>query len=202
MDKVGSELMLAYVFWHWPQPAINQDAYVDHLIDFHNVLAAKRPNGFHESVVFRVRGASWLNNTSEAYEEWYLLDDSAALDPLNDAAVSGVCEEPHNRVAREAADGTGGLYRLRAGDGQLSESRHALWLSKPAGVSYKDFYSTLQPLTSQSGITLWGRQMTLGPTTEFCIHSSNAIELPPGYSGLQPQITRIYSSDNSATSGQ
>jgi hypothetical protein len=194
--------MLAYVFWHWPQSHIDPDSYINHLIDFHNVLAANKPAGFHESVVFRVRGASWLNTTAEVYEEWYLLDDSAAMDPLNDAAVSGVCEEPHNRVAREAADGTGGLYRLRAGHGHLSESRHALWLSKPAGVSYKDFYSTLQPLTAQPGVALWGRQMTLGPTTEFCIHSSNPIELPPGYSGLQPQITRIYSIDNSATSGQ
>jgi hypothetical protein len=194
--------MLAYVFWHWPQSNVDPDTYVNHLIDFHNTLAANKPPGFHESVVFRVRGASWLNTTGEAYEEWYLLDDSAAMDPLNDAAVSGVCEEPHNRVAREAADGTGGLYRLRAGEGQLSKSRHALWFSKPAGVSYKDFYSTLQQLIAQPGVALWGRQMTLGPTTEFCIHSSNPIELPPGYSGLQPQITRIYSSANSATNGQ
>lgn len=194
--------MLAYVFWHWPQSHIDRDSYVNHLIDFHNVLAANKPNGFHESVVFRIRGASWLNTADEAYEEWYLLDGSAAMDPLNDGAVSGVCEEPHNKVAREAADGTGGLYRLRAGHGRLSEARHALWLSKPVGVSYKDFYSALDPLTSKPGVALWGRQMTLGPTTEFCIHSTNPIELPAGYSGLQPQITPIYSSDNSATSGQ
>ena len=194
--------MLAYVFWHWPQSHIDRDSYVNHLIDFHNVLATNKPNGFHESVVFRVRGASWLNTADEAYEEWYLLDGSAAMDPLNDGAVSGVCEEPHNKVAREAADGTGGLYRLRAGHGRLSEARHALWLSKPVGVSYKDFYSALDPLTSKPGVALWGRQMTLGPTTEFCIHSTNPIELPAGYSGLQPQITPIYSSDNSATSGQ
>ena len=194
--------MLAYVFWHWPQSHIDRDSYVNHLLDFHNVLAANKPNGFHESVVFRIRGASWLNTADEAYEEWYLLDGSAAMDPLNDGAVSGVCEEPHNKVAREAADGTGGLYRLRAGHGRLSEARHALWLSKPVGVSYKDFYSALDPLTSKPGVALWGRQMTLGPTTEFCIQSTNPIELPAGYSGLQPQITPIYSSDNSATSGQ
>jgi len=107
--------MLAYVFWHWPQSTINPAAYVNHLIDFHQTLAANKPTGFHHSVVFRIRGASWLNTNDEAYEEWYLLDDSAAMDPLNEAAVSGVCEAPHNRVAREAADGIGGLYRLRVG---------------------------------------------------------------------------------------
>src|SRR5215218_8428281 len=146
--------MLAYVFWHWPQSTIDSEAYVSHLIDFHQTLAANKPTGFHHSVVFRVRGASWLNTSDEAFEEWYLLDDSAAMDPLNDAAVSGVCEEPHNRVAREAADGIGGLYRLRAGHEQLSQARYALWLSKPPGVSYHNFYETLQPLTSQPDVTL------------------------------------------------
>jgi len=175
--------MLAYVFWHWQQPAIDRGAYVDHLVDFHRTLAANKPAGFQESVVFRIRGAGWLNTTDEAYEEWYLLDDSAAMDRLNDAAVSGVCEVPHNKVAREAADGTGGLYRLRAGDANLAQARFAVWLSKPSGVSYNDFYSALQPLTSQPGVVLWGRQMTLGPTTEFCIHSSSAIQLPQNYAG-------------------
>src|SRR5215213_11200872 len=155
--------MLAYVFWHWAQPGIDQTTYVDHLREFHQTLASNKPSGFQHSVVFRIRGANWLNTEDDAYEEWYLLDDSAAMDRLNDAAVSGVCEEPHNRVAREAADGTGGLYRLRAGHEELPAAKYALWLSKPAGVTYKGFYSTLQPLTSQEGVALWGRQMTLGP---------------------------------------
>ncbi|HKG79150.1 MAG TPA: hypothetical protein VKA78_07020, partial [Pyrinomonadaceae bacterium] len=72
----------------------------------------------------------------------------------------------------------GGLYRLRTGQENLAEARFAVWLSKPSGVSYNDFYAALQPLTSQHGVALWGRQMTLGPTTEFCLHSSTEIELP------------------------
>ena len=170
--------MLAYVFWHWPQPGIDEETYVAHLADFHQTLAAKKPSGFQHSTVFRIRDAAWLNTQGDAYEEWYLLDDSAAMDRLNEAAVSGACEEPHNRVAREAADGIGGLYRLRCGQENLAQSRFAVWLSKPAGVSYSDFYAALQPLTSQQGVALWGRQMTLGPTTEFCLHSSTQIELP------------------------
>ena len=176
--------MLAYVFWHWPQPVIARGAYEDHLREFQKTLAANKSSGFQQSVVFRIRGASWLNTSDEAYEEWYLLDDSAAMDPLNEAAVSGACEEPHNRVAREAADGIGGLYRLREGVEDLDQAKFATWLSKPAGVSYRNFYADLHSLTSQPGIALWGRQMTLGPTTEFCIHSQTPIELPPGYNGL------------------
>ena len=168
--------MLAYVFWHWPQAAIERELYIDHLVQFHDTLAANKPRGFRQSVVFRIRDASWLKTNGEAYEEWYLLDDSAAIDPLYEAAVSGPCEEPHNRVAREAADGIGGLYRLRAGQGDLAQAEFATWLSKPSGVSYKDFYARLQPLTSQPGVALWGRQMTLGPTTEFCLHTPSRLK--------------------------
>jgi hypothetical protein len=184
--------MLAYVFWHWPQSSVDADAYIEHLVSFHQTLAAHKPVGFQESVVFRIRGASWLNTSAEAYEEWYLLDDSAAMDRLNEAAVTGVCEEPHNKVARQAADGTGGLYRLRAGKEDLAQAGLALWLSKPDGVSYKDFYATLETLTSQPNVALWGRQMTLGPTTEFCIHSRTSIQLPLGYSGLSLSIVPIF----------
>jgi hypothetical protein len=190
--------MLAYVFWHWPRPDIERGQYLDHLTAFHRTLAANKPPGFQRSVVFRIHGANWLKTNGEAYEEWYLLDDSAAMDPLNDAAVSGVCEEPHNRVAREAADGTGGLYRLRAGAGDLADAKFATWLSKPTGVSYKDFYARLEP-----GVTLWGRQMTLGPTREFCIHSHTPIQAADSH-----ELTRIYplpsasSVFNSISSGQ
>ncbi len=175
--------MLAYVFWHWPQTGIDCEVYEEHVRDFQKTLAAHKPEGFQQSVVFRVRGASWLNTNDEAYEEWYVLDDSAAMDRLNYAAVSGACEEPHNKVAREAADGIGGLYRLREGTENLDQAKFAIWVSKPVGVTYKTFYSDLQSLTSQPGVALWGRQMTLGPTTEFCIHSQTPIQLPPGYSG-------------------
>src|SRR4051794_7144154 len=106
--------MLAYVFWHWPQASIDTETYLAHLLSFHRTLAANKPDGFQHSVVFRIEHANWLDTTGPAYEEWYLLDDSAAMDHLNEAAVSGACEEPHNRVARQAAGGTGGLYRLRS----------------------------------------------------------------------------------------
>ena len=183
--------MLAYVFWHWPQPQIEHGSYVDHLAEFHRTLAANKPAGFQQSVVFRIRNANWLNTDGEAYEEWYLLDDSAAMDRINEAAVTGVCEEPHNRVAREAADGTGGLYRLRAGTEDLAQARYAVWLSKPGGVSYKDFYAGLESITSQPGVALWGRQMTLGPTTEFCIHSPTQIQAADSHG-----LIRIYPSSS------
>ena len=183
--------MLAYVFWHWPQSSVAPETYVAHLESFHRTLAANRPAGFQRSVVFKIEDADWLQTRGPAYEEWYLLDDSAAMDRLNDAAVSGPCEEPHNFVAREAAGGTGGLYRLRAGQEVLAETRYAVWLAKHDGVSYREFFDALAPLSAQSNVALWGRQMTLGPTTEFCLHSQTPIQLPAGYTGRQLPLTSL-----------
>lgn len=176
--------MLAYVFWHWPQPGVDAEMYVDLLAAFHNTLNANKPAGFHGSRVFRMRGVGWLDTHGEAYEDWYLLDDSAALDRINEAAVSGVCEVPHNLVARKAAGGTAGLYRIKIGS-VFAEACFALWLSKADGVSYTDFYSLLQPIINEAQGALWQRQMTLGPTTEFVIHSATPIQLPERWNASQ-----------------
>ena len=188
--------MLAYVFWHWPQPGVDTETYVDHLVSFHRTLNANKPRGFNGSRVFRMHGVSWLDTTGDAYEDWYLLDDSAALDQINEAAVSGACEVPHNLVAREAAGGTAGLYRIKIGDVFAELPRFALWLSKPATLSYRDFYETLSPVMSEGA--LWQRQMTLGPTTEFVIHSESPIlELPDDWTASQLLTLQLVDSDQS-----
>jgi hypothetical protein len=183
--------MLAYVFWHWPQSSVTSETYIAHLESFHRTLAANKPAGFQRSAVFRIEDTDWLQTRGPVYEDWYLMDDSAAMDPLNGGAISGACEVPHNLVAREAAGGTAGLYRLRSGENVLTEARFAVWLAKPDGVSYRDFYDALAPLTAQPNVALWGRQMTLGPTTEFCLHSQTPVQLPPGYTGRQLPLLRL-----------
>lgn len=109
--------MLAYVFWHARDARVEDREYVARLLEFHQAFARSRPAGYRRSVVARVRGASWIAAGGDAFEEWYLLDGSAALDVVNDAAVSGACLAPHDGVARLAAAGTAGLYRLRRGAG-------------------------------------------------------------------------------------
>lgn len=185
--------MLAYIFWHWPQAHVDCELYRTHLTEFHEVLAQNKPSGFLHSTVFEISTAPWLNIAGRAFEDWYLVKDSAALDPLNDGAVSGACEEPHNRVAREAAGGTAGLYRLRDGTDDLASRRHAIWLSKPTGMSYQSFYDSLQPAVKDHGAALWCRQMTLGPTTEFCLISRGAIELPDNVVGQQLALEPVWS---------
>ena len=170
--------MLAYVFWHWPNSDIADATYRNLLRNFHQTLNANAPRGFLRSVAFAVSQLPLQTTSERGYEDWYILESSASLDVLNEAAVSGVCEEPHNLVARQAADGTAGLYRLRLGDERLESARYATWFSKAPGSRYDDLYAELTPTSSLSGVGLWQRQMTLGQTTEFAIYSATAIQLP------------------------
>ncbi len=182
--------MLAYVFWHWPQAAVDRQTYESRLVDFQKALAAHPPGGFRQSAVFRLSGAPWL--PAAGYEEWYATHGSAALDPLNDAAVSPACRSQHDAVARLAGGGAAGLYRFRAGEQKIIGARHACWFGKPDGTSYADFYSLLEPLTRRPGVALWGRQMVLGPTPEFCLLASSPVDLPAGLSGTWLTLAPVW----------
>lgn len=185
--------MLAYVFWHWPYPDADRDSYKNDLMKFHSSLASVKPNGFQNSVVFQIKGAPWVGENAEAYEDWYLVEGSCALDVLDNAAMSHAHKGSHDRVAQRAAGGAGGLYRLRTGQGDVQQARFAIWLSKPTGTSYEMFYDLLSGWTSQPGVGLWGRQMVLGPTPEFCLLSPERIDLPETLDGLRLRLEPIRS---------
>lgn len=186
--------MLAYILWHWPDPSTEQRIYIEKLISFHETLAAVKPRGFHHSTVYVVNGATWLENADGVFEEWYLLENSAAMDVLNEAAVTGVCEQPHNSVARAAAGGTGGLYRLESGESELRSKRIAYRFSKPTGVSYSEFIDSIEKV-SGPGTALWLRQMTLGPGPEFCLLASNKNELPHQIEPLDVPLQLVWSGE-------
>ncbi len=164
--------MIAYVFWHWPAPGADRAAYEAAQRGFQTELNRTGSDGFQRSVSYRVRGAQWLAG-GDGYEDWYLLDGSHALDPLNDAAVSGRMRRPHEEAAR-GASGIGGLYRLMRGVPRLS-SGTVNWVRKPAGEPYDAFYARFA-----GDAVMWRRQMTLGPTPEFLVEGS----VPAGLEGL------------------
>ena len=170
--------MLAYVFWHWRAQQIDAQSYQEYLINFHRVLSMQKPGGFLSSRVLLLERAPWSGREAETYEDWYFVENSAALDPLNTHAVSGQRQGPHDQAAHWAEGGIAGLYRPRFGDPQASAPRFAFWFSKPAHVSYVELYDALEPLEKQGIGTLWQRQMTLGPTAEFCFHSPEETALP------------------------
>lgn len=167
--------MLAYVFWHQRASHVAREHYQEKLITFHQILQERHPQGFVGSVVLEIAGLPWMTaGSEEVYEDWYLVEHSAALDPLDEAAISGICREPHNQVALLAGHGTGGLYRLKEETIDLSQAagiRVVTWFGKPAGMSYETFYERFHQKRSESQGILWQRQMTLGPALEFCWQS-------------------------------
>jgi hypothetical protein len=169
--------MLAYVFWHTPQTGVEPAEYERMLVAFHEALADSSPAGFRHSAAFRLGEVPWLPSEGSVYEDWYLVEGSAALDTLNDAAVTAHRQVPHDQVAAVAGTGAGGLYRLRQGDAELHSVRAALWLSKQPAQSYPEFYAEMELATSGKGAALWGRQMVLGPAPEFCLHTVSEVKL-------------------------
>jgi hypothetical protein len=159
--------MLAYVFWHWPRVAEPRGPYESTLIAFHRALAEHRPPGFRGSRVLRTGRRPWAP-AELTYEDWYFVEDFAALGALNEAAVAGPRKAPHDSVAALPLGGAGGLYLHRGGD--VPSPRSASFRSKPSGVS-DDAYVAGLPLE----IELWQRQMVLGPAPEFCLLSHRAL---------------------------
>ena len=160
--------MLAYVFAHWPGDAAHAADYEGRLLEFHEALARGGGEGFLKSVVFRVE---------VGYEDWYLVEGSFALDPLNEAAVSLRMRPAHDAVAHAAGGGLGSLFRLHTGVPRW-DSGTVAWLSKPRGETYPDFYSRFPPET-----VIWRRQLVLGGPTEFLLEGD-----PPD--GLTAQRVR------------
>jgi hypothetical protein len=158
--------VLAYLFWHWPAGTVERAAYESAQRAFHDQLNAAGSEGFIRSFSFRVEGTAWLP-VAAAYEDWYLVEGSFALDPLNEIAVSPALGPAHDQAARRAS-GAGGLYRLRSG---LPAPRDGVvhWLSKARGERYEDFYARFAP-----DAVLWRRQMVLGPAPEFLLESDRA----------------------------
>lgn len=183
--------MLAYVFWHWRRQDILQDDYEQRQERFHAALQAAPSAGFLGSRSVAIRGAPWAASGGEAYEDWYLVEDSAALDPLNQSAITAPRQAPHDAAAAAAEGGTAGLYRLRRGVGDQVPTL-AAWFSKPSGMSYDQLFSAVEPLLRSTSGALWCRQMVLGPTPEFCLQSSAPVTLPEAFTPLVLELRPIW----------
>jgi hypothetical protein len=183
--------VLAYTFWHWKRPDVSPETYEARQRDFQATLAAHPPDGFQQGTTVRLEGAPWAAEGRTAYEDWYLVRDMASLDSLNQAAVTAARQVPHDAVAQLAADGIAGLYRLRAG-APIFPPLLATWFHKPAGMSYPALFEALASVIEAAKAALWMRQMTLGPTPEFCLHSNGLVKLPPGFTGSTLALTPIW----------
>jgi hypothetical protein len=145
--------VLAYLFWHAPSDPVEREEYESRLLEFHEAIRGV----VVESAAFRLDELPFARRAG--YEDWYLVEDWAALGELNAAAVSGVRAAPHDAVARLARDGWGGVYRLMRGSSKVPD--RGRWESKPADESYDSF------LGREGAETIWQRQLVLGPAPEF-----------------------------------
>lgn len=168
--------MLAYVFWHSAAPEEAGGEYDQRLQAFHRALAHDPPAGLLASHTWRVTAVPWLGG--EGHEDWYLLEDAGALDPLAVGAVSGRTGSVHDAIARLAAGGTAGLYKPAYGQRAEVAGPIARWFGKPAGITYGDFFTVLERQDPTIRQRLWQRFLTLGPTPEFCLigESPRALE--------------------------
>jgi hypothetical protein len=134
--------VIAYVFWHQAKPDASQSEYEDALTAFHSRLADQPPAGFVTSRAFALHQVMWLGGAS-GYEDWYLVENSAALDALDRGAVSDTLAGPHDRAAVLAATGIAGLYTLLGDIPTALDAPTALWFNKPMGMSYETMRSRL-----------------------------------------------------------
>jgi hypothetical protein len=174
--------MLAYVFSHRAAAGVAVADYESALRRFHSALAASRPAGFISSRVY---------GTDAAYSDWYLIENAAALDGLNAAAVRGARSGPHDEAARMAAEGSGKLMTRVAGSLTVV-SGHEVGFSKPPGVSYSELEAMLLPWSRREGVSLWRRMMVLGPPPEFCLITPSEVELPGELSPKARRIRLVY----------
>jgi len=162
--------LLAYVFWHWKQPEVAAIDYEARQRGFHAALGASPSSGFIDSFSLGISNAPWTAD-SDAYEDWYLVQDFASMGLLNEAAVSSSRAQPHDAAAAVAAGGTAGVYGLKRGNA-LRRPQYAHWFGKPDGMSYRDLFDQLAPVVDRVDGALWMRQMVLGPASEFCLHAA------------------------------
>jgi hypothetical protein len=169
--------VLAYVFSHRAGSGIETPTYEAALRRFHASLAGAPPPGFISSTTYRI---------GNGYADWYLVENSAALDPLNEAAVKGARSAPHDAVAHMATDGAGKLMILKSGSAR-TDSGFEIRFSKPAGMAYTELYERLKPWTDRAEVSLWRRMMVLGPAPEFCLVAPSEVQLP---AEMRPEIVR------------
>ena len=171
--------MLAYVFWHEPRPEVDVEHYVGRLQAFHRALAAAPPPSFLRSWSVRLDAAPWDSGPARApFEDWYLVEDWAALGTLNEAAVRAPREAAHDSIAALATNGAGGLYLLQHGtlDGPAP---WAGWVVKPHGEPYETFAPQLRAaVDAAGGGAVLRRQMVLGPAPEYALLAGREVDLP------------------------
>ena len=172
--------MLAYIFWHRPYSSIERQRYEQAIVRFQNDLAGSKPPGFIRATSFQIEAVPWLSDLP-GYEDWYLLDGTWAMDPLNAFAISGHVQAPHDSVAATMEQGHGGLYAHAGGESMPAPRSTIHWLTRPRGIQWQPAIEAVRGSCPQA--KAWRRQMVLGPAAEFAVETpgESEIDVPAGW---------------------
>ncbi|MBV8564853.1 MAG: hypothetical protein JO366_08370 [Methylobacteriaceae bacterium] len=191
--------MLAYLFWHAPQAAIEAQDYEAALLDFQASLAGAPPPGLAACAAYLISSVPWVDD-QRIYEDWYLVRSSADLDALNEAAVCPQRWDVHAAIAGKMRFGHGGLYRHLHGDEQPLAGTRAVWLTRPRGIRYEDLLRDMA-YGRPGFLSSWRRQMVLGPGDEFVVIGTSRLEISPspGWQARTAERARLARSAPSQT---
>jgi hypothetical protein len=198
--------VLAYLFWHRPRPGVATEDYEQALAAFHRSLSRTPPVGMLASAALRLPAVPWLPKAAAdggapgvtgGYEDWYLVEDFAALGVINAAAVGRGHRTSHDHVARWTGAGAGGLYRLLDGDvappglAGVADAGLAVWVERPPGSAAGGLEQLLADGIDPARASLWRRQLVLGPAPELCLLATDvpagasAARLPGGWTATE-----------------
>jgi hypothetical protein len=189
--------VLAYVFWHRRAADVPPSRYEAALSRFHRRIEANPPGGFVASASLRAGQLPWLGGGGPGYEDWYVVEDFAALGVINAAAVAPDNERVHDAIASLMGEGTGGLYRLLDGTAQFAGVNLATWITPargPLNALIDDFFA--DGIDGDRG-SLWRRQLALGPAPELCLLAgeegagTRPTRLPAGWSEQTDERSQI-----------
>ena len=176
--------MLAYLFWHRPREGADAERYREAQLAFHRSLARNPPAGLRGSAIYLIPSVPWAEHGQPraSYEDWYLLDDFAAMGVLGEAAVGRGHRTAHDSAASGFGSGAGGLYGLLEGEATaqcLRSATVAAWVGREPGSAKGRAAELLGDGMDPGSASLWRRQFVLGPAAEFCVLGR---EVPAGVS--------------------
>ena len=171
--------MLAYLFWHRPREGADADRYREAQLAFHRSLAHNPPAGMRSSAIYRIPSVPWAEHGQPrpSFEDWYLLDDFAAMGVLGEAAVGRGHRTAHDSAASGFGSGAGGLYGLLEGEATgecLKRATVAVWVARTPGSAKGTAAELLGDGMDPRSASVWRRQFVLGPAPEFCVLGGEA----------------------------
>jgi hypothetical protein len=182
--------MLAYVFWHRPVSQADCNAYKASIVRFQIELTKHPPPGFIAARSYAIGPVPWLSD-QPGYEDWYLLEASWAMDPLNAFAVAGPVQPTHDAAAAQMDEGHGGIYAHVAGDAITGAHSTVYWLTRPRGIAWRPALDAVRARSPRANV--WRRQMVLGSAGEFAVEVPDdiKIELPPRWTARRNKRQRL-----------